>query len=67
MCLIFALQGPSSLITFDANYPVWLQNCASYEVTIETGDIVGSVKVKETELLVLNDQSIVTVCKQIYD
>jgi hypothetical protein len=63
------ITGPSSLVTFDNNnhYAIWLQNCAPYKVTIETGDILGIVDTENTIPIPLDSHSIATICNQIYE
>jgi len=43
---------------------VWLQNCCLHNLTIETSDIIGIVDIEDTEPILLNDQSIASICDQ---
>ncbi len=63
------ISRPSSLVTFNDNNhcTIWLQNCTPHEINIEKGDIIGIVDTEETTPIPLDDNSIMSICDQIYE
>jgi hypothetical protein len=62
------ISGPSTWVTFDGNNhcTIQLQNCAPHEISIETGDILGIVNTETMTPIPLEDDSLTTICEQIY-
>jgi hypothetical protein len=62
------ISGLSTLVSFDHRNQCTLQiqNCAPHEINIHTGDILGILSSEEEELIPFNDDSLATICEQIY-
>ncbi len=62
------ISGPSTWVTFDENKhcTIELQNCAPHEVNIESGDMSGIIDTETTTPIPLDDDSLATICDQIY-
>ncbi len=62
------ISGPSSWVSFDGNNhcTIQLQNCAPYEITLDTRDIMGIADIEDTTPIPFNDDSLATICEQIY-
>jgi hypothetical protein len=58
------ISGTSTWASFDErnHCTIQLQNCAPHEVSLETGDILGIVDT----LILLDDDSLTTICEQIH-
>jgi Reverse transcriptase (RNA-dependent DNA polymerase)/RNase H-like domain found in reverse transcriptase len=56
------------LVSFDHRNQCTLQiqNCAPHEVNVCTGDILGILSSEEEEPIPFNDDSLATICEQIY-
>ncbi len=62
------ISGLSTLVSFDHRNQCTLQiqNCAPHEVNVCTGDILGILSAEEEEPIPFNDDSLATICEQIY-
>jgi hypothetical protein len=62
------ISGLSPLVSFDHRNQCTLQiqNCALHEVSIQTGDILGILSTEEDAPIPFNDDSLTTICEQIY-
>jgi hypothetical protein len=62
------ISEPTTWVTFDGNNhcTIQLQNCTPHEISLETGDILGIVNTKTTTRIPLDDNSLATICEQIY-
>jgi hypothetical protein len=62
------ISGPSTWVTFDGNnhYTIQLQNFTPHEIGIETGDMLGIVDTEAMTPIPLDDDSLGTICDQIY-
>jgi hypothetical protein len=62
------ISGLSTLVSFDYQNQCTLQiqNCALHEVSIQTGDILGILSTEEDTPIPFNDESLATICEQIY-
>ncbi len=56
------------LVSFDHRNQCTLQiqNCARHEVNVRTGDILGILSTEEDEPIPFKDDSLTTICEQIY-
>jgi hypothetical protein len=55
------ISGPSTLLTFDGN-----NHCAPHEISLKTGDIPGIADTETMTPIPLDDNSLATICEQIY-
>ncbi len=62
------ISGLSTLVSFDHRNQCTLQiqNCAPHESNVCTGDILGILSSEEEEPIPFNDDSLATICEQIY-
>ena len=62
------ISGLSTLVSFHHGNQCTLQiqNCAPHEVNVRTGDILGILSTEEDEPIPFNDDSLTTICEQIY-
>jgi hypothetical protein len=62
------ISGLSTLVSFDHRNQCTLQiqNCAPHKVNVHTGDILGILSLEEEEPIPFNDDSLATICEQIY-
>ncbi len=62
------ISGLSTLVSFDhrnqSTMPI--QNCAPHEIHISTGNILGILSTEKEEPIPFNDDSLATICEQIY-
>jgi hypothetical protein len=58
----------STLVSFDHRNQCTfqIQNCAPHKVQFHTGDILGILSSEEEEPIPFNDDSLATICEQIY-
>ena len=58
----------STLVSFDyrKQCTLQIQNCAPHEVSIQTRDILGILSTEEDAPIPFNDESLATICEQIY-
>ncbi len=63
------IMGSPAWASFNVNNhcQLMLQNCAPYDVTIESGDMVGIIDLEEKDLVPLNDETISSICNEIQD
>jgi len=62
------ISGLSTLVSFEyrKQCTLQIQNCAPHEVSIRTGDILGILSTEEDTPIPFNDESLATICEQIY-
>ncbi len=62
------ISGPSTWVSFDhrKQCTLQIQNCAPHEVSIKTGDILGILETEKDTPIPFNDESLSTICEQIY-
>ncbi len=62
------ISGLSTLVSFDHwnQYTLQIQNCAPHEVNVQTGNILGILSTEEDDPIPFNNNSIATICEQIY-
>jgi hypothetical protein len=62
------ISGLSTPVSFDhrnqCTMPI--QNCAPHEININTGDILGILSTEKDDLIPFNEDSLSTICEQIY-
>jgi hypothetical protein len=62
------ISGLSTLVSFDHRNQCTFQihNCAPHEVHVHTSDILGILSSEEEEPIPFNNDSLATICEQIY-
>jgi len=62
------ISGLSTLVSFNHRNQCTLQiqNCAPHEANIRTGDILGILSTEKDAPIPFNDDSLATICEQIY-
>ncbi len=56
-----------SLVSIDSNQncKIVIENCAPYEVTMESNDIMGIIEIEEDEMYPLTDEAATNICAAI--
>jgi hypothetical protein len=63
------ISGMPSIVNIDENNicNIVIENCAPYDITLESDDILGIMETEEEELVPLTDDFISSVCQDIYN
>jgi superfamily II helicase len=63
------VSGMPSIVNIDENNicNIIVENCATYDVTLERDDILGIMETETDELVPLTDDFILSVCQDIHD